>query len=524
MLPLGTIRDPEIVIGLVGRIGVDTKRIGNIVATALRRFNYKYHHVKITSLIPAVPGVPELLASPKEKYYTTRIDACNYVRKHSERNDIFAALAISRIREIRGASDEGTPDKPLERTAFIIDQLKTPEESQLLRQVYGDLFIQISCHSPRIFRQKKLSSSISKSHASDQREADWATIAATLIGRDDSEEKDPYGQKVRDVFPLADLVVDASSNVDAEKEIGRFLDLLFGDPRRSPTEAEYGLASAHSSSMRSADTARQVGAAIFSCDGDLVSTGCNEVPKPGGGVYSNEPGHARDVDLGSDQSAERKRLMVIDIVRRLAKGNRFSDPVLNDASEEKLAELLLDDRDAPLRDSLIMDSLEYGRMMHAEMHAITSAAKRGSSVKDATLYCTTFPCHNCAKHIIGAGLASVVYLQPFPKSFVDELYPDSIDVDDPDSSPSRIAFRQFLGVAPQRYATVFKKGRLKDSKGLVLDWDPRLAHPITGQVVPLQSDLETFAIKDVLEPAMDKLMRVQGPANANDASDGAHVA
>lgn len=54
--------------------------------------------------------------------------------------------------------------------------------------------------------------------------------------------------------------------------------------------------------------------------------------------------------------------------------------------------------------------------MHAEMFAITDAARRGLSVRDATLYCTTFPCHMCARHIIASGIRKVVYIEPYPKS------------------------------------------------------------------------------------------------------------
>jgi deoxycytidylate deaminase len=43
-----------------------------------------------------------------------------------------------------------------------------------------------------------------------------------------------------------------------------------------------------------------------------------------------------------------------------------------------------------------MDILEFGRVIHAEMSAISDAARLGRATKDATLFCTTFPCHICA--------------------------------------------------------------------------------------------------------------------------------
>lgn len=46
---------------------------------------------------------------------------------------------------------------------------------------------------------------------------------------------------------------------------------------------------------------------------------------------------------------------------------------------------------------------------HAEENAIVQAAYHGISVSGGTLYCTMSPCLMCAKMIINAGLAAVVY-------------------------------------------------------------------------------------------------------------------
>lgn len=62
------------------------------------------------------------------------------------------------------------------------------------------------------------------------------------------------------------------------------------------------------------------------------------------------------------------------------------------------------------------DLIEFGRAVHAEMEAVLSAARRGIPVQDATVVCTTFPCHNCARHLIAAGVRRLVYLFPYAKS------------------------------------------------------------------------------------------------------------
>jgi deoxycytidylate deaminase len=49
--------------------------------------------------------------------------------------------------------------------------------------------------------------------------------------------------------------------------------------------------------------------------------------------------------------------------------------------------------------------------------------------RDLVLFSTTFPCHMCARHIVSAGIKRVVFLEPYPKSYAEELYADSITFD-----------------------------------------------------------------------------------------------
>ena len=51
--------------------------------------------------------------------------------------------------------------------------------------------------------------------------------------------------------------------------------------------------------------------------------------------------------------------------------------------------------------------------VHAEQNAISDAARRGVSVNGATAYITHFPCVNCAKILISAGIKSVRYLHDY---------------------------------------------------------------------------------------------------------------
>ncbi len=49
------------------------------------------------------------------------------------------------------------------------------------------------------------------------------------------------------------------------------------------------------------------------------------------------------------------------------------------------------------------------RTIHAETNAIIQAALHGVSTKDATCYVTHFPCINCTKTLINAGVTRIVY-------------------------------------------------------------------------------------------------------------------
>ncbi len=503
MLPLGTVADPELVIGLVGRIGLDTRLVATKISDVLTEYGYKTHRIKVSALVPDLPELPKIKDHPLEDYYDTRIESCNKLRELSERNDVLACLAIMRIRELRADASGGDQDSPAKRTAYIVDQIKRPEETELLRQIYRDFFIQISCHAPRDVRERRLANKIANSHPENPREENWRSTAAQLIGRDDAEEDKPTGQRVRDVFPLADVIVNASDERILTDEIDRFFEIFFGRPTRSPTLDEYGMALAFSAALRSIDMSRQVGAAILSTSGETLALGCNEVPKAGGGTYwEGDRGDARDAALGEDQNTRRKRLMVTDIVYRLAKQGlvpeRYMTMKMDDIEKE-----LIDQDDSPLKECLVLDSLEFGRMMHAEMCAVAEAARVGISLHKRLLYCTVFPCHNCAKHIVGVGLSSVVYLRPYPKSHVSELYPDSIEIDAVTQCDDKIPFRQFVGITPPRYY-LFEKERLKDAAGRIKEWQKKLANPISRQVIPLQSDIEKYALR-TLKPFLDQV-------------------
>ena len=60
------------------------------------------------------------------------------------------------------------------------------------------------------------------------------------------------------------------------------------------------------------------------------------------------------------------------------------------------------------------------RGVHAEQYAVIQAAYFGVSIKDGTIYTTTYPCVMCTKILLNAGIAEIV----FKDDYIDPLSRD----------------------------------------------------------------------------------------------------
>jgi deoxycytidylate deaminase len=392
------------------------------------------------------------------------MDAGNKIRKKTNRCDFLALVAASRLASSRAGALSEKPE-PLSRISHIILTLKRPEEVETLRRIYGAGFFLVGVFATE---QERLSSLMNL--------RDMSRGEATgLIGRDLEDEDKDFGQRTRDTFHRADVFVALQGN-RYQRELRRFLQLVFGYPYSTPTRDEFGMYHACAASLRSAQLGRQVGAAILNDEGDLIAVGCNEIPAPGGGSYweGKEPDY-RDHVLEEDSNDKRKAEIIKDIVKRLANGEMFSASV-----RRQQAEMLL-------RRSLLWDITEFGRAVHAEMDALLSCGRSGVSPRGGVLYTTTFPCHNCTRHIIAAGIKRVIYIEPYAKSQAAALHEDAIRVEDAITKKSRTAkdcrvpFEPFIGVGPRRFFDLFSMTlsagypiERKTKLGKVRDWKPRL--------------------------------------------------
>jgi len=491
--PLKNTRAPELFIGLVGPLGSDLSCVYSQLENALLKVGYKTIEIKLSDGLSELPNLGVLLEKePEDKRIRSYMEAGTRFRESLKRGDALALMSVARIRQERDKhSKEGGA-----RVAYVLRSLKHRKEVEAFRKIYGDLFFLVSTYLPRENRVSYLADKIAKSnHSSDS--GIYRSKAEELIQIDQSEEGKSYGQDVGGAFPLADLFIDISSYEKSNRDIDRFVEVLFGYPFHTPTKDEFGMYIARASALRSADLSRQVGAAIMTNECSVISLGCNEVPRFGGGSYwPGDEDDDRDFRRGFDSSAKAKKDIVVEILSKLIEGELLNADAGKEGPE-KLAKQFLG-KEGILKNTQATNLLEYGRMVHAEMSAITDAARRGVDLQSATLYCTTFPCHMCARHIIASGIERVVYIEPYPKSKAAELYRDSIIVDPPNHIQDRLRFEPFVGIAPVSYIRLFEMTTRKNSgdlDGKIVHWIPQESAARPNYVMPNYTMIETEVIR-----------------------------
>ena len=89
--------DSEVVVGLVGRIGVETDQVVSILTDTVGALNYRVVHTKLTKAIPDISYLPPVKSQPVESKYDSYIDACNALREKTKLNEIMSLLGILEI-------------------------------------------------------------------------------------------------------------------------------------------------------------------------------------------------------------------------------------------------------------------------------------------------------------------------------------------------------------------------------------------------------------------------------------------
>lgn len=494
----------EIVIAIAGAVGTRLDQVSLELQHALKRYEVETQEIRLSDALRSIPGQVEL---PEERYderVEAYMDAGNRLREYWERGDALALLAIAQIAAQRRSG----------RIAHVLRSIKHPAEAMTLRAVYGSRFFLVSAYRPRIQRLAEVHQLVADSWR-DPDPAAWTSLPEQILERDEHESGE-YGQKLRDAFPLADYFVDATEHIRMRPQIARFIALIFGDPFGTPSREEYALSCAETAALRSAEPGRQVGACLTAPDGEVIALGTNEVPKAGGGLYwEGDPGDAREFHRGFDTNDERKRDIAEDIAQSLADRGMLNTNAATRFEPEAVLEVILRTQLGALT--------EFGRAAHAEMVALMDAARRGASVQGAKLYTTTFPCHNCARHLILAGIGEVVYVAPYAKSQAFRLHDDAIVIASADPPEDKLHLRPFVGAAPRLYGRVFAAGKRKERTGEIVPFEPSKAGLLPAQrLAPeLQPDRPAYLGRE--EKALLVLEQLrQEPEPAPDDDPGAY--
>ena len=469
---LYTRRSPELIVGLVGAVGSGVSTVGKIIKNKLK-IEYGYEPAEI---IKVSDLIVENCSSVNE-FYDENLSGAERIDKLQSignllRNkfsyDYLVEKCIQKIAAHRydeGYNKEDEQFLPLpKKQVHIIDSLKHPDEVRLLKDVYGDMFWLVAVFCPESKRKERLEDSGVNPND-----------IGKLFDRDEYEEL-KFGQKVRDTCHLADFFVrnDGENQEAVEQSIDRYLEILFNVKIHTPTRHESAMYEAVAASSKSACMSRQVGASIYSKDGELLSVGWNDVPRYGGGLYREEDERSDHRcylwKAGICHNDDRKDKLYQDIFDRLRMDNLLS----SDSSKDNVINAL--------RTTDVRNLIEFSRSVHAEMEAIIAVARKGkSSLIEAYMYSTTFPCHSCSRHIVASGISKVFYIEPYAKSLAYELHSDSISREE--NQDKKVEFLQYEGVAPKNMIKLFGHHEDRKQNGRVILRDKSVVFPVFSQAM-----------------------------------------
>ncbi|WP_354678937.1 anti-phage dCTP deaminase [Cupriavidus plantarum] len=495
----------EIVIALCGPLGTPLHQVARSFESLLKSTDYNYESVAVIRLSDEIRRLGHLRADCSRKELVEKGNELRAVHG----NAYLARVAIKTIALARerlnaghcqqtamfdGCGDNAFAPIQSTRTCHIIDSIKNIDELRLLRSVYGDMLHVIGVYAPIEVRIDRLSKRLNRGEDSQ-----------LPIDRDSGEEID-HGQQVSEIFPQSDFFLRADSGTDTQlrSRASRFLDLMMGTKIATPTANERAMYAAYSAARNSACLSRQVGAALLDSDGEVLSVGWNDVPKPFGGLYESGDNVSADFDRrcwnrsgGHCCNDEEKDVIAGDLVSRMMK-----EGIVSVENRERAVELIR-------HGSQLKSLIEFSRAVHAEMHALLNAgATNGAKIRGGRLFVTTYPCHSCARHIVAAGIREICFLEPYRKSLATKLHADAITEREGDGGKVRIL--PFDGVAPSRFLKFFSarsEGRKDPRSGRMRT---HTAYPVTAITLEAIPTLESVAIRGTgLEAAVTDICGIQ---------------
>lgn len=468
----------ELFFAVVGHVGAGNSMIAITLKTELEKHGYDVVVIKASQQIRdwATSNALTVPVSTGRSMIENTIAYQNFGDKMREQTADFAAVAqgiiaavrVNRAEKTGVVVSEGHPVEPDgNKRAYIFDSIRHPAEVFLLREVYNNSFTLIGVVCQEHVRVQRLLEKYFERR--DQDKSESKNKIEELMKRDSDDKSKDYGQHVADAFYESDYFVDNTidsknkANFNINETLGRLIDILTHSKIIRPTIAETAMHYAMTSQLRSSCLSRQVGAALVDVDGDVIATGTNEAPSAGGGVYG------KSIDITNNQYDH--RCFNLDGCTCSSNSEQIN---LATKIIESFPQLIGEkDIIVKLRKAGLKDLLEFSRAIHAEMDAITTAARKGKPVRGSKMFVTTFPCHYCARHLVASGVHEVQYIEPYPKSLAMSLHKDAITANEIDWIPpdvidekyaqndnyQKVLFRPFVGVAPRLYSRAFTKDR-----------------------------------------------------------------
>ena len=283
---------------------------------------------------------------------------------------------------------------------WIIDSIRNPNEVKSLRGEFSKFYL-VALRAESDIRWSRIKTKYNSNQG-----------VFELDDKTDSDEKVPYGQRVRESYEMADFIISNAKDTPHESKsynllkqnVCEFIDIVEGNKGFSPKQNEALMAMAYAASIRSRCLQRKVGAVLVDSQGSVFSSGYNEVP--------------------------------VDQETCKAEYGRCYRTVLKDEFADEIGKVIKDAQLAKEVYNLFKNKfkiLDYCRSLHAEEIAILNVARFGSAValKDSTLYTTTYPCNLCANKIVQIGIKKVVYMEPYPMKEAKDILDENNVIQEP---------------------------------------------------------------------------------------------
>lgn len=411
---------PNLVVGLTGPFGSGCGEMRKVLEAL------GFHPFKISDDIrEELKGEKKLLEKGKPNWRKVLQDHGNEMRKASQ--DYWIRKMVTRIEK-----------EDIGEGKIVIDGFRNFQEVQEIRKIYPNFFLVAICA---------------------QKNERWQRVNDDYEGRYNEFERDDrrdrsedfaWGQSVQKCVDDSDYVYYNNENFlvypqgkeepnsdkiqrTLKNQADDFVPLMQGtENHRCPHPEEVQMAAAYAQSNSSKCKKRHVGAVITITQDSRefpISMGFNENP-PHVPTCSELQVCCKDEDMAAKLKARGK-----DTYCPLCGEHHIdlSEPWTCRKCGENLKECLYPSR-----------NMELCTAIHAEERAVLSLG--GRTVNGGRLYATTFPCFQCARLILNAGIEKVVYVEAYPMPETTEFL-----------EKNGVEVVPFTGFTARAFFRIFKK-------------------------------------------------------------------